>query len=124
MSSKSDSSYPLASVSCAPTLESTSLISNVPCWLGVMGTGGKWLSKISCLWDSNKDQAASGISRELFVRFSSRSFLLKTTESGPKFQNPLCSVVGDCKLHCVDSKRACCQLEKSLKNEERSKFVL
>ena len=91
MSSKSDSSYPLVSVSCAPTLESTSSrISNVPRWLGVMGTRGKWLSKNSCLWDSNKDQAASGTSRKLIVRFSSRSFTLKTTESGPKS-----------KVHCV-----------------------
>ena len=73
------------SVSCAPTLESTSsLTSNVPCWLGAMGTRGKWLFKNCCIWDSNKDQAATGVSRELFVRFSSRSFTLKTTESGPK----------------------------------------
>ena len=70
MSSRSDSSYPLVSVSYAPTLESTfSLISNVPCWLGVMGTRGQWLSNYSCLGDSNKDQTASGISRQLFVKF-------------------------------------------------------
>ena len=49
-----------------------------------MGTRGKWLLKNSYLWDSNKDQATSGISRELIVRLSSRSFTLKTIESGPK----------------------------------------
>ena len=91
ISSRSDSSYPLVSVSRAPLLESTSsLISNVPRWLGVMGTRGKWLSKNYWLWDSNEDQAASGLSRERFVRFSSRSFTLKPTESGPKS-----------KIHCV-----------------------
>ena len=42
MSSRSDSSYPLVFVYCAPTPESTSsLISNVPCWLGVLGTRGE-----------------------------------------------------------------------------------
>ena len=42
MSSRSDSSYHLGSLSCAPTLEITSsFISNVPCWLGAMGTRGK-----------------------------------------------------------------------------------
>ena len=62
-------------------------MSNGPCWLGVMGTRGKWISKVSGLWDSNKAQAASWISRELIVRFSSISFTLKTTESGPKSKN-------------------------------------
>ena len=91
MHSRSESCYPLVSVSCAPTLESnSSLVSKVPCWLGVLGTRGKWLSRNFCLWDSNKDQAASGIARELTVKFSSRSFTDKTTESGQKF-----------KIHCV-----------------------
>ena len=90
MSSRSDTSYPLVSVSCATTLQSTSLISIVPCWLGVMGTRGNWLSKNSCLWDSNKEQAASEISTELIVKFLSKSFTLKTSESGPKS-----------KIHCV-----------------------
>ena len=52
MSSRSDSSYLFVSVPCAPTLESTSsLISNVPCCLGVKGTRPKWFSKTSCLWE-------------------------------------------------------------------------
>ena len=84
MSSRSDTSYPVVSVLCAPTLESTfSLISNVPCRLEVMGTRGNCFSEKSCFWDSNKDNAVSGNSRELIVRFSSRSFTLETTESGP-----------------------------------------
>ena len=75
----------------SPTLEIiSSHISNDPCWLGDMGTRGKWLFIDSCLWDSSKDQAASGISRELIVRFSSRYFKLKTTESGTMS-----------KIHCV-----------------------
>ena len=41
-----------------------------------------------------------------------------------KVQNPLCYVVGDCILHCVDCKIAYCQMEKSVKNEEKSKFML
>ena len=42
MSPRSDSLFPLGSVSCAPTLENTSfLILKVPGWLGVMGTRGK-----------------------------------------------------------------------------------
>ena len=88
MSSRSDTSYPLVLVSCAPTLASTSsLNSKVPYWFGVMGTRGKWLSKSSCLRDSDRDQAASGTSRELIVRFSSRTFELKTTELWPKSKN-------------------------------------
>ena len=91
MSSRSDTLFSLVSVSCAPTLESTSpLISNVPCSLGVMRTRGKCLSKNCCLWNSNKYQAASGLSRELIVRFSSKTFTLKATESGP-----------NSKIHCV-----------------------
>ena len=81
MSSRSDTSYPLVSVSCAPTLESTSsLISTAPCWLGVMGTRGKGLSRPFGLWDSNKKKAASGSSRELIVSFLVISFAPKTTE--------------------------------------------
>ena len=63
---------------------------HVPCWLGVMGTRGKWLFEYSCFWDRNKDQAASSKSRELIVRFSIRSLTLKTIESGSKS-----------KFHCV-----------------------
>ena len=43
---------------------------------------------------------------------------------GMKFQSPLCSGVGGCKLHCVVCKRACCRLEKNLKNYAKSKFML
>ena len=49
-----------------------------------MRTRGKWLSKNSFLWDSNEDQDASGIARELIVGFLCRSFTLKTTKLGPK----------------------------------------
>ena len=73
------------SKSWAPTLESTSsLISNVPCWLGVMETCARWLFKKSCLWDNSNCQAAWGVSYELIVKFWSRSFTAKVTESGPK----------------------------------------
>ena len=54
-SRSADTWYPLVSISCAPTLESTSfLFSCVPCWLGVTGTRARWLLKNSCLWDNNK----------------------------------------------------------------------
>ena len=91
MSSRSGSSYSLVSLSYAPTTYSTySLILNIPCWLGVMGTQGKGLFKNSCLWDSNKDQAASGTPKKLIVRFSLRSFTPKSTESRLKSE-----------IHCV-----------------------
>ena len=42
------------------------------------------------VFGTTNNQAVSGISKELIVRFSSRSFTLKATESGPKS-----------KIHCV-----------------------
>ena len=72
-------------MSWAPTLESTSfLFSNVPCWLGVIGTCARWLLKKSCLWDSSHCQANRGFSCELIVIFWSRSFTAIVAESDPK----------------------------------------
>ena len=69
----------------APTLGSnSSLISCVPCWLGVTGTRARWLFENCCLWDSNKLQAARGNSFELIIFSWTRSFTVRVTESGPK----------------------------------------
>ena len=86
MSSRSaDTGYTLVSISCAPTLESTSsLFSCVPCWLGLTGTRAWWLFKHCCLWDKNKLQAAREISWEHKVLSWTRSFTVRVTVSGPK----------------------------------------
>ena len=70
---------------CRPTLESTlSLISIVPCWLGLNGTRGRWLFRKSWVCDNNELQAARKISWELLVTPWTRSFTVRVTESGPK----------------------------------------
>ena len=75
----------MSKLSCAPTLESTSsLISCVPCWLGVTGTRARWLFKNCCLWDNYKLQGARGISWEIIVISWTRSFTIRVSESGPK----------------------------------------
>ena len=73
------------SISCAPTLESTSSRNSiVPCWLVVFGNRARWLLIKFYLWDNNKLQAARGISWELVVISWRRSFTVRLTESGPK----------------------------------------
>ena len=71
------------SISCAPTLESTSYISSiVPSWLGVTGTCSIWLIKTPG-WDNNKLQAARGCSSELNNFSWLRYFTVRVTECGP-----------------------------------------
>ena len=81
-----DTWYPLVSKpSCAPTIESTSsLISCVPCWLGVNGTRARWLFKNCCLWDNNKLQASRGATWELIVNSCTKLCSFRVTETGPK----------------------------------------
>ena len=77
--------YPLVSILCAPRLESTSsFISMVPSWLGVIGTHTRLLFKKSHLWDCNKLKDASGISWIYIANSWKRSLTVKITECGPK----------------------------------------
>ena len=70
ISSRSVNWWLLVSKAWVSKLESnSSLISNVPFWLGVMGTRGKWLSKKSCLWDTSNCQAARVILVSWLVYF-------------------------------------------------------
>ena len=80
-----DTWYPLVSIPCRPTLESIwSFISRIFSWLGAIGTCARWLFKNSCLWDSNKLQAARGKYWELYFISRRRSRLVTVTKSGQK----------------------------------------
>ena len=59
---------PACSMFRAPALERTSSrISIVPCWLGLIGTCARWLLNKSCLCDNHKLQTAKGVTLEHFV---------------------------------------------------------
>ena len=83
--SRSDIWYPLMSISCEPTLESTSSrVSIVPSGREVIETRARWLFKKSCSWDNNKFQAAREFSWELIAISWTRSCSVRVTESGSK----------------------------------------
>ena len=108
-SSRSDTWYPLVSISGAPTLESnSSLISCVHCWLGLIETRDRWLSKYSLFWDNHKLQAARRFSWELNVISWTRSFPVRVTESGQNsIDHSIPSLETDkimffyCRLKCI-----------------------
>ena len=68
ISARSDNRYPLVSMSCALTLESTSFrFSLVLCWLGILELCALWLFKNSDPRDYKKLQAAREFSWDFFV---------------------------------------------------------
>ena len=81
----SETGYSFVSMSCAPTLQSTSSrISIIPCWMGLIGARTSGLLQKICLWDNNKLQAGRVFSWELIVISWTRSFTVRITEYDSK----------------------------------------
>ena len=88
----------LASIFCAPQLESTfSIISNIPCWLGLIGTGIKKLSAKLCLWDNNEARSAR---RPPWKQILEDRFYSKNKRIQIKIESSLKVIVEDWKNSC------------------------
>ena len=101
-SSRSDTWYLLASMSCALTLESTSSrMSIVPCWSMVMGTRARWL--IKKVLSSGQQQAPICQMKFLgtYCQFLDDIFYSQSNWFWSKVERPLKTVVGDWRNYVV-----------------------